>query len=38
MYEMGKYSDVPIINMASDIYHPCQSMTDVMTMQEKVGD
>ncbi|MBS3787092.1 ornithine carbamoyltransferase [Candidatus Bipolaricaulota bacterium] len=38
MYEMGKYSTVPIINMASDIYHPCQSMTDVMTMQEKVGD
>lgn len=38
MYEMGKYSSIPVINMASDIYHPCQSMTDVMTMQEKVGD
>ncbi|MFB6291635.1 MAG: ornithine carbamoyltransferase [Candidatus Bipolaricaulia bacterium] len=37
MYEMGKYSSIPVINMASDIYHPCQSMTDVMTMQEKVG-
>lgn len=38
LYEMGKYSTVPIINMASDIYHPCQSMTDIMTMQEKVGN
>jgi len=38
MYEIGKYSSIPVINMASDIYHPCQSMTDVMTMQEKVGD
>ena len=38
MYEMGKYSSIPVINMASDIYHPCQSMTDIMTMQEKVGD
>lgn len=37
MYEIAKYSDVPIINMASDVYHPCQSMTDIMTMKEKVG-
>ncbi len=38
LYEMGKYSSVPVINMASDIYHPCQSMTDLMTLQEKIGD
>jgi len=38
LYEMGKHSSVPIINMASDIYHPCQSMTDLMTLQEKLGE
>ncbi|MHA1839602.1 MAG: N-acetylornithine carbamoyltransferase, partial [Candidatus Ranarchaeia archaeon] len=29
-----KYSSVPIINMESNLYHPCQALADVMTMQE----
>jgi ornithine carbamoyltransferase len=34
-----EYADVPIINMASDINHPCQSLTDIYTMHEKLqGD
>jgi len=34
-----EHSDVPIINMASDVNHPCQSLTDIHTMHEKLqGD
>ena len=27
---------IPIINMADDMYHPCQSLTDILTIQEKL--
>jgi N-acetylornithine carbamoyltransferase len=29
-----KYSKCPVINMESCLYHPCQSMADMMTMME----
>lgn len=32
--EYAKYADVPIINMADDIYHPCQGLADIMGMRE----
>ena len=32
-----KYSKVPVINMESALWHPCQAMADAMTAQEKVG-
>ena len=32
--EYAKYADIPIINMADDIYHPCQGLADVMGMME----
>lgn len=32
-----KYSTVPIINMESCLYHPCQAMADIMTIKEKFG-
>ena len=34
----AKYSDVPIINLESAMHHPCQSMADMMTIREKLGD
>jgi len=34
----AKYSDVPIINLESAMHHPCQSMADMMTIQEKLGE
>ena len=37
MREFAKAADVPVINMEDDMYHPCQGMADVMTMQEKLG-
>lgn len=33
--EFAKWSDVPIINMEDDWYHPCQAMADIMTIKEK---
>jgi ornithine carbamoyltransferase len=39
MRTFAEHCRVPIINMASDINHPCQSLTDIYTMHEKLdGD
>ncbi len=29
-----KYADVPVVNLESSLYHPCQAMADMMTMRE----
>lgn len=38
MRKIAEYAEVPVINMASDINHPCQSLTDIFTMKEKLGE
>jgi ornithine carbamoyltransferase len=38
MRKIAEYAEAPVINMASDIYHPCQSLTDIFTLQEKLGE
>ncbi len=35
--DIAKNSDVPVINMQCDIYHPCQILADYMTIREKFG-
>ena len=35
--EFAKAASVPVINMEDDLYHPCQGIADLMTMQEKLG-
>lgn len=32
-----KYSRVPVINLESALYHPCQAMADMMTIREHFG-
>ncbi len=32
-----KYSTVPVINMESALWHPCQALADAFTLQEKLG-
>lgn len=32
-----KYSTVPVINMESNLYHPCQGLADMVTLVEKLG-
>ena len=34
----AKYASVPIINLESAMHHPCQSMADMMTIREKLGE
>ncbi|SIR50768.1 ornithine carbamoyltransferase [Haladaptatus litoreus] len=36
LVEMAEYATVPIINGLSDIAHPCQSLADLLTIQELV--
>ena len=36
--EYAKYSNVPIINMADDVYHPCQALADIMGVSKHLGD
>ncbi len=38
MRKFAEFGDVPVINMASDINHPCQSLTDIYTIREKLGE
>ena len=33
----AKHANVPIINLESAMYHPCQSLADMMTIREKFG-
>ncbi len=35
--EFAKWARIPVINMEDDMFHPCQALADVMTMQEKLG-
>ena len=35
--EMAEYADIPVINALSDLYHPCQVLSDIMTVTEKKG-
>jgi ornithine carbamoyltransferase len=37
MEEFARWSDIPVINMECDKYHPCQALADIMTVKEKFG-
>ena len=34
----AKYSDVPVVNLESAMHHPCQSVADMLTVREKLGE
>jgi ornithine carbamoyltransferase len=35
--ELAKWSKIPVINALSDLYHPCQALADVQTLEERFG-
>ena len=35
--ELAKWSAVPVVNALSDLYHPCQALADMVTLQEQFG-
>ena len=37
MEELAKYADIPVINALTDLLHPCQVLTDLLTIQEHKG-
>ena len=34
----AEWAEVPVINLESALAHPCQSLADMMTIQERLGD
>lgn len=36
--EFSQYCDIPVINALTDDYHPCQVLSDLMTVMEIKGD
>jgi len=34
---LAKYADIPVINGLSDFHHPCQALSDIFTIKEKLG-
>ena len=35
--EMAKWADIPVINALTDLLHPCQVLTDLLTIEEYKG-
>ncbi|MCW5982269.1 MAG: ornithine carbamoyltransferase [Bryobacteraceae bacterium] len=36
--ELARWASIPVINALSDLYHPCQALADVFTIQEQFGE
>ena len=36
--ELAEWSSAPVINALSDLYHPCQALADIFTLQEQFGE
>ncbi len=36
--EYAAHSKIPVINMADDMYHPCQGLADILTLQERFSN
>jgi ornithine carbamoyltransferase len=38
LQELARHAEIPVINGLTDLYHPCQVLGDILTIQEKKGD
>jgi ornithine carbamoyltransferase len=34
---LARYSDVPVVNMLTELHHPCQALADLVTLREAYG-
>ncbi len=37
LFELARYASVPVVNGLSDLFHPCQVLGDLLTIQEHLG-
>ena len=35
--ELAQYASIPVINGLTDLLHPCQALTDLLTIEEQLG-
>ena len=35
--ELAEYASIPVINGLTDLLHPCQALTDLLTIEEQLG-
>jgi ornithine carbamoyltransferase len=35
---LAEWAGIPVINALSDMYHPCQALADMLTLEEQLGD
>jgi len=35
--DLARWADIPVINALSDLYHPCQALADLQTIEERCG-
>jgi ornithine carbamoyltransferase len=35
--ELAQWSNVPVVNALSDLYHPCQALADMLTIRERLA-
>ncbi|MHA1730582.1 MAG: N-acetylornithine carbamoyltransferase [Promethearchaeota archaeon] len=35
--DFARHSRVPVVNFEDDLYHPCQALSDVFTMRDRLG-
>lgn len=35
--DLAQWSDLPVVNALSDLYHPCQALADMFTLKEQFG-
>ena len=35
--ELAHWSELPVVNALSDLYHPCQALADMLTLREQFG-
>lgn len=35
--DLAHWADIPVVNALSDLYHPCQALADLQTIEERCG-